>query len=152
MFASEFIDICEKHEILKAHFQGAHKLTGLKKVKNNQFLLWNSTDDVGQHWRILYKPEVNILECFDPLGISKEMLVKIINFDPKSRVIYNSSAVQPQHSQLCGYYCLWFIITRLLNADQNFEEILNEQLGSDLNENEKIILNSLRHLHLIGDT
>lgn len=152
MFASEFIAICEEHKILKSHFQEAHKLSGLKKVKTNKFCLWNSANEGGEHWRILYKPTADILECFDPLGISKEVLMKIIDFDKKSRVIYNSTAVQPRTSDLCGYYCLWFIITRLLNADQKFEEILNEELGTDLHANETLILKCLRELNLIGDT
>lgn len=150
MFASEFEAVCSKIPVLNEHFQGCFARSTLKTIKKNKFCLWNDTDGIGSHWRIIMRMGTNMIEVFDPLGIQADKIVELLSpIDKKSFIIFNSTQIQPSHSSLCGYFCLMYIFLRLVDYDLEQTEILNEDFSStDLVSNENKVLAFLKEYNL----
>ena len=83
-----------------------------------QFLIINmqpSTKGNGTHWVCaIHFPGYNLIDYFDSFGAPEPTNVKSFaknnNID---QIITNKIEYQPFGSDLCGYYCLYFINNRL---------------------------------------
>lgn len=80
-----------------------------------------NTDKVsgsGIHWVSIYdSPENKNIEYFDPFGVVP--LPEIENYMRSSgkRVLYNNRQLQNIRSNLCGWYCMYYIIERSKGRD-----------------------------------
>lgn len=60
--------------------------------------------------------------------------------DASGSVVYNSSGLMSADKNLCGHFCLFFILEHIWNQDLSFYELLNEIFTNDLEENERRVL------------
>lgn len=107
-------------------------------MKIHSFFIFNTAEsfETGRHWIIVWKEDRHSLECYDPLGsTSPYVLNKIGHLGRK--LLYLSYPTQPKKSTLCGEYCIYFIVKRLFNVDQSFEECISELFSHNVEKNEK---------------
>lgn len=93
----------------------------------------------GQHWFVVLRVTKSHYEVFDSLGISesqaKERLGKITG-----HCFYNTARLQPHGSVKCAEFSCFFIFTRALNFDEDFEDTIESYFkADDLDYNEKIV-------------
>lgn len=99
-------------------------------------ILFSIASGSGQHWFIVFKPTARCIEVFDSLG-SNENYIKDKIPPYAKNVVTNVSAVQPINSTMCGEFCCFFIIHRMLNLDLSFFECCNAIFKNDNKINEK---------------
>ena len=106
-------------------------------------------DKPGQHWLAMYAPPSGPIELFDSFGFMPEFY----GFD-NLNYKYSSLQLQPDSSNTCGYYCLFFIERRSSNlsfnqvvslAQVNGEEGVIHRISNILN-----YLNSTHPCHRTG--
>jgi len=146
MLTTDFYDIL-KQSPLRTHFSGVYPSDKVPScLKVTHFIVCNIDDSSkpGSHWYIVYRPNVNTLECFDSLGFSeekKQFLIESFNFSAIKKLKCNITNLQPSNSQSCGKYCLYFIYNRFYNQDLSFHDLMNEIFEIDTSVNETIVNN-----------
>ena len=123
MLGSDIKVFFEKHPVLRRHFKGVFAADQIRSVQfqNRSFAVVN-TDILhggagGFHWYCLAKLDRR-LEVFDPLGVSVDTIKHRLGNKP---CYFNSSPVQPEESQLCGYFCCyWVSLKRKVPSRQLF--------------------------------
>ena len=98
----------------------------------------------GQHWFCLIRTAEELIELFDSLGSTTEFIKEKLNF----KVIYefNSTAVQTEKSTLCGQFCVFFVLNRLMNLDSHFEEIVNDLFEEQSEKNDTVVQEFVNNL------
>jgi hypothetical protein len=88
----------------------------------------------GKHWFVVYKSSVDLTEVFDSLGTTASFVSQKLRF--KTVYEFNTTQVQSDESKLCGEFCLYFIVNRLLSLDMSFQDVLNDlfDINCDINE------------------
>ena len=76
-------------------------------------------------------------EIFDPLGVTAVEVAKRLGSD--TFCYFNASAVQPETSLSCGFFCCYWINVRLFNSDRPFEVVLNSYLTENPIKNQAIV-------------
>ena len=104
---------------------------------------------LGIHWRIIYRESPKHLLVFDSLGNTEDILQQIYKFDHTSQVDCNFTAVQSKSSQSCGYFSLFWIVQKILNPDIPFQQLLNEDFGSNFEQNERTVFEGLHELDIL---
>ena len=114
MLGSDIKQFFDQHPVLCRHFLGVFAAdqvrTVLRRLRNRSIAIFN-TDVLnggtgGKHWWCLAKLE-NKLEAFDPLGITEDKLS--VRLGKSVFCYFNYSAVQPDTSVLCGYFCCYWV-------------------------------------------
>jgi hypothetical protein len=102
----------------------------------------------GSHWIVIIRSEENILEIFNSLGCSTldDLKPYLRNFSDKMVLEFNSDQFQPNTSKNCGYFCIFFIIHRVLNYDLSFATILEDYFSPNIAKNDQIVLNYCNNL------
>ena len=81
-----------------------------------------------------------MFEIFDSLGSTEEFVTQFLRKQKrKGTREFNTTRVQAQDSEMCGKYCLYFIIQRIFNDDLDFEELLNEIFEANTAKNEVLV-------------
>lgn len=96
-----------------------------------------NTDDSskpGQHWVSVYVPDSKTIEYFDSYALEPNENIKIY-LEKFEKVIKNDTCLQNLYSDVCGEYCIYFLINR--GGGKNFHEII-ENL-SRKNERDKFV-------------
>lgn len=106
-------------------------------------MLLSTSEKEGSHWFVVFNFD-DTFEVFDSLGGNQSFITSNVPEFGKF-LEFNSTAVQSKDSNICGKFCLYFIINRLENLDLHFDEILNIIFNSNLNENEKKVNDFLNH-------
>lgn len=105
-------EIEEKAEKLLPNFEGVFARDYLpSKKRRNRILIMNTdTSNLpGKHW-IAVIVHNNVGYCFDPLGFPPSLTLSSWLNRHYSRWSSNTNKrVQPLYSDLCGYYCLYFL-------------------------------------------
>lgn len=102
----------EKAAKLIANFDGvfARDYLPSRKKRNRSFIMNSDTSNLpGKHW-IAVIVRNNVGYCFDPLGFPPSPTLS--SWLNRHYSIWSSNAnrrVQPLYSELCGYYCLFFL-------------------------------------------
>ena len=128
----ELNDFLNHFPILKTHNRGIFAINTLpKSLKFRHFCICNTdvSDGAGIHWFCFLKNSKNTVECFDSLGINQEKLQKLQNnckFRNIKDIEYNETQFQPETSNTCGLFTLYFIVERMHNLDLPFDELLEE--------------------------
>ena len=78
----------------------------------------DSSDSSGSHWIAVHLTKTTI-EIFDPLGFQFHLwsrvpckLLSFINLYSTNRKLLISNRVQSTSSMLCGFYCLFYVLSR----------------------------------------
>jgi hypothetical protein len=131
MLGSEFENFFENFLELKKFFLGVFSIDTLpKRIKLKYFCICNTSpsQSEGEHWFCLLKIGHNHLELFDSLGVTdqKQQFYRENLRLPDKYLTFNETQFQPNSSQNCGLFCLYFIFQRLHNLDLTFDEVLEE--------------------------
>jgi hypothetical protein len=96
----------------------------------------------GSHWIAVIRSEKNTLEIFNSLGVSNlDNLTPYFKFPNNFELIYNEQKFQSDSSVHCGFFCIYFIVQRILNFDMSFEHLIEDIFKSDSNTNDLIVTN-----------
>lgn len=102
----------EKAAKLFANFEGvfARDVLPERKKKNRIFIMNTDTSNLpGKHW-VAVIVRNNVGYCFDPLGFPPSpTLASWMNRKYSNWSSNANRRVQPLYSELCGYYCLYFL-------------------------------------------
>lgn len=71
-------------------------------------------DEKGTHWLAVYIQDKKTIEFFDSYGLPPNAYGKDISRFVKKyhRVYWNKTALQSLTSNVCGHYCIYFIVKR----------------------------------------
>ena len=79
----------------------------------------------GTHWVSYFNsPAEKYVEYFDSFGLPPPDEVKKYLFTSEKQIIYNTAELQSRDSELCGYYCIYYI--RLKNRGFDANWVLNK--------------------------
>jgi len=112
---SEELNNHQIEKIMKGvpNFRGVYSKDTLPDKPNNKesFIvnLQNFFDGEGTHWVAIYKNKN--YEYFDSFGLPPPE--EIITYC-KGDVEYNSIQIQKMNTDLCGYYCIYYIRNRVM--------------------------------------
>lgn len=143
MLTQEIIAELQKRQY-KTFFAGIFSADNIpKKIKHKHFIILNTDfkDGPGKHWYVVVRLH-NLLECFDPLGVSedrKHFISTNLKFAGIHHISFNVTQIQPSISVLCGQFVLLYLFERYHNLDQNLEELLNQVFSENLNRNEELV-------------
>lgn len=117
MNSSEIHNILSRDPISARYFAGvfpSDKIPAIKQFPSTMVLNTDKHDEKGTHWLAVYIQDNNTLEFFDSYGLPPEAYGKdITRFTKKyKRFSYNNVALQSLTSNVCGQYCIYFIIRR----------------------------------------
>lgn len=84
----------------------------------------------GLHWVVLYLPDFHSVEFFDPFGLQPKswhpnfsvFFRSLRERNPHLKRFQNDTQIQSIFSNLCGYYCILFLVLRSNNF--TFQECL----------------------------
>ena len=106
--------------------------------------LQDSTDEHGKelpgtHWTSFYVPKVGRAAYFDSFGFDAPVQVsKFLN----RNYVYSHHPIQNIYSEICGYYCLYFIWFMHRHPKIPLQQRLNifvNKFSTDVTQNEKIL-------------
>ena len=96
----------------------------------------------GSHWIAIIRSEKNTLEIFNSLGVENlDNLTPHFKFPNNFELVYNEQKFQSNVSVKCGFFCIYFIVHRVLNFDMSFEHLIEDILNYDPNTNETLVTN-----------
>jgi hypothetical protein len=107
-------------------------------------LSFSLAEGPGRHWFCAFRSSEDILEVFDSLAISLNLVKKYFKY--KCKVEANTVPVQCYSSKTCGDFVAYFILNRMFNLDMEFEDIVNELFTLNCEKNEKRVKNFLSSL------
>jgi hypothetical protein len=113
-------------------------------LKEKHFIIVNLSPSnlPGSHWIAIIRSEKNTLEIFNSLGVSTlDNLTPYFKFPNNFELIYNEEKFQSDLSVHCGFFCIYFIVQRILNFDMSFEHLIEDIFKSDLNTNDLLVTN-----------
>jgi hypothetical protein len=126
MLGLEIVDYFKSHPLLRKYFLGVFAADAISKIlfREKTFAVINTdpASGEGKHWYVLFKMD-KTLECFDSLGADIKTITE--RLPPAKKILFNESPVQPQYSDKCGWYAIFFATARMLNADLLFQEESN---------------------------
>ncbi|MBM3939262.1 MAG: hypothetical protein FJ333_11510 [Sphingomonadales bacterium] len=153
MLSIDFAKYFNCDQYLTKCFQGVHAFDQIpKSLKVGQFYICNTetSNDQGKHWFVVCRPQKSILECFDSLGTSSNdtnQLAKHLKFRGINKIKFNSTKLQADGTESCGYHCIYFVYQRLYNNDLQYKELLNEVYSpTDQQANERIVTDFINEL------
>ena len=94
----------------------------------------DSSDSLGSHWIAVFLTTTTI-EIFDPLGFQFHLwsrvpckLLSFINLYATNRKLLISHQVQNTSSMFCGFYCLFFILSRPFLSFDSVQSFFSSKL------------------------
>ena len=132
---------------LKTHIVGVFAADQLPTQLKSGFGFIANTDDhtkEGKHWCCFYCPEPNVVEYFDSYGkpiyyYNQEFPHYLSKY---SNVVINSRQLQSVYSDVCGMYCLFFLLQRLNKF--SFHDII-DMFCNNTEWNDAYVYNSSVH-------
>ena len=119
----------ELEEILKNEpgFRGVFTRDTLpKRIRKHECGIVNldTLGGKGTHWvSYLNKPNEKYVEYFDSYGLAPPEELENYLLTSQKLIIYNSTEMQKRNSELCGYFCIFYI--RLRNRGVELYSVLN---------------------------
>lgn len=118
--------ILKKHPKASKNFLGVYCSTNIPFSDIYPFSFIVNTDkcgNPGEHWVACFVPNPDTIEYFDSYGelpnsdISKYLLTF-------NKILFNCFKIQSIFSDVCGNYCIYFVIQR--SSKISFEKILSK--------------------------
>jgi hypothetical protein len=154
MRGSKFGQYFQKIPLVNKQFMKVTSIDELPvEIPEKHFIISNlsPSNEIGSHWIALIRSENDTLEIFNSLGMtSLNKIESYLKFKKKINIVFNEQPFQSIESTSCGFFCIFFIVQRLLNFDMSFEHILEHIFSVDCNLNEKKVVQFCQNL-LIGD-
>lgn len=107
------------------YFVGVFPSDKIPPIQTFPAVLVINTDkhtDVGSHWLALFIEENRTLEFFDSYGLHPETygedIARFVMNYPKLK--YNTVSLQSPTSNVCGQYCIYFLVKRCQGFCMNF--------------------------------
>jgi len=154
MRGSEFQQYFEKIPIVNKQFIKVTSIDEIPiEITNKHFIISNLSlsNEAGSHWIALIRSENDTLEIFNSLGMtSLNNIEPYLKLKSKMNIVYNEHPFQSIESTSCGFFCIYFIVHRLLNFDMSFEHILEHIFSENCELNERKVVKFCQNL-LIGD-
>lgn len=143
MLGRKIIDIVERLPLIFQHFCGVFTIDQIELVRNclkpKTFAIINTSTHPGQHWFLIFRNSRYFYEIFDPLGYPSLQRLDVQNYF-RGNFVYNTTAVQPRNSKLCGEFCIIFAIHRILRPHLSFVSLFNKIFSkTDLKANHLFI-------------
>jgi hypothetical protein len=110
-------------------------------MKDGKFYVVNldRRDGGGTHW-VSVSLDAELGEYFDSYGCyPPEQVLKKMKECNKTNIM-NLSQYQPLNSNMCGYYVA-YVLDRLADGNENFEEILDHFNQNDQESNDRLVGN-----------
>lgn len=119
--------------------------------KRPHFYLTNTSkcQESGLHWTVFYFPKKGPCEFFDSLGEYPETYHRrfrnvLINNGPD--YLYTSNAIQPDYSNKCGLFCIYFIHKRCMNI--SYAMMLRNFSKTNLDVNDERVMQYVKRLNV----
>lgn len=140
MHSSEIRDVINLHQGTKLAFDGIYAIDTYRKTKLplHRFAIINLSRaaETGSHWICVYRSSKDLLEVMDSLGTSASFVqTHLVSRNMTSA--FNQERLQPLRSDKCAKYCLYFLIERLGNHDQDYHEAMQLMFSSDCAVNDQ---------------
>ena len=94
----------------------------------------DSSKSDGSHWMSIFLTKTSI-EIFDPLGFQFHLwtrvpckLLSFINLYAKNRKLVISNRIQSSSSVFCGFYCLFFVLSRPFLSFDSVQSFFSSKL------------------------
>ena len=113
-----------------------------------QFIIVNrdSMELQGSHWFVCIRSDEDHIEVFDSIGTNLDY-VKAHFSRYSSNIEYNTTPTQDKSKITCGLHCIYFISHRVLDFDTEYAEVMSLIFESDLEKNEKKVLQYISELN-----
>ena len=151
----ELNNFLDHFPMLKKHNAGIFAINTLpKSLKFRHFCFCNTDvhDGVGIHWFCLLRNSKDTIECFDSLGIDDKklnVLKTVCKFRGVKELEFNETQFQPNNSNECGLFTLYFLVERMHNLDLSFDELLEEIFdASDQDKNNFKVLEFAKNFNI----
>lgn len=104
--------ILSQEKITSPFFQGVYSRDTLPVLQENTCVIVNTDDSSqpGTHWLALFVNDKRELEFYDSYGKPPEFYN--VNTTSYSDVQWNSKMFQSPTSNVCGQYCIYFLLKR----------------------------------------
>lgn len=115
MEAREILNLVDSSELLRRNFKGIYPNHAYPENLECGSYILNSerAGSAGGHWLAVHKStELDLVLFFDSLGRSPKAW--LMDF-PGQVVLFNDIRIQPEGSNLCGLYSLYFIYLKHSN-------------------------------------
>ncbi|GFS54245.1 uncharacterized protein TNCV_2527631 [Trichonephila clavipes] len=120
MFTSQISKILSKEA--PRDFLGVYPSDKIPKVKKKAALVVNTDphDEEGSHWLAMYIQDEKTIEFFDSYGFPPSVYEPHISQYVKlfPNVIYNETSLQNLTSNVCGQYCIFYLLKRCKGHSQ----------------------------------
>ncbi|GFT55788.1 uncharacterized protein NPIL_248631 [Nephila pilipes] len=114
MFASQISKILSKEA--PRDFLGVYPADQIPKIKKRAAIVVNTDphDKEGSHWLAMYIQEEKTIELFDSYGLPPSVYEPHISQYAKlfPNVISNEISLQSLSSNVCGQYCVLYLLKR----------------------------------------
>lgn len=124
MYASQIHRVLSKDPYASRYFVGVFPADQLPPVEKETALIVNtdSHDEEGSHWLAMYIQDEKTLEFFDSFGFPSSTYKPFISEFAKQFpcVRWNSTTFQSPTSNVCGQYCLYFLLKRCRSFSMDY--------------------------------
>ena len=121
--------------LMNSRVLGVYSADSLPIRVNKTGLVVNTDDSnkAGKHWIAFYFADHGVIEVFDSYGNPAEIYNKYFTDYLRNNAVcvkYNKTKLQSSFSDVCGQYCLYFLMNRIRNISlddivSNFKNIPN---------------------------
>lgn len=142
----QLLAISRRHICTSQTVDGIYSCDMLPAYVNKFPAFWicNSSShlDRGEHWFTLYFPSHNSCsEFFCSLGRKPSdyspQIIKALVTNGDGSYKTNTHTYQASHSEVCGYYCLWFADSR--SQEISFELCMSKLIPEDGAYNDRLV-------------
>lgn len=143
MLGSELQERVCKEPLVRGFFRGVFAADEVKKTLREasprSFCIVNTdkSSESGSHWYVVFKQSQKRYETFDSLGQAEETARHRVG--KVKECLFNRLQVQANSSTSCGKFAAYFAVTRTLNYEETFDEVLSDCFAADLDKNEAIV-------------
>lgn len=125
------MDTRQINSILKdvKHFKGTfarNKMPTIRQRPSSIIINTDSSSEDGEHWVAMYFNRDGVCEYFDSLGFPPlhQIFYEYIDRNSTGPLIYSCAPLQQATSQLCGTYCIEFILAR--SRGESFKKFIGK--------------------------
>ena len=124
MNSLDIYKILSRDPLTARYFVGVFPADRIPPLKKTAVMVVNTDthDKPGRHWIALFVRDKNTLEFFDSYGLSPGHYGQHLEDYAKrfSRLVRNCTQLQSLTSNVCGPYCIYFLVKRCQGHSMNY--------------------------------